>query len=72
MYMDVENKYTIPEYLTFNIEGSYRWKQLEFGAHVNNIFNRTNYYNAAVGANDQLLWFRNAGTSIFGDVKFYF
>ena len=72
MYMDVENKYTIPEFLTFNVEGSYRWRMLEFSARVNNIFNRTNYYNAAVGANDQLLWFRNAGTSVFADVKFYF
>jgi len=72
MYIDLTNNYTIPEYLTFNIEGSYRWKQIEAGLRVNNIFNRTNYYNAAVGAADQLRWFRNAGTSIFADLKFYF
>lgn len=72
MYIDLENVYTIPEYLTFNIEGSYRWRQIEAGLRVNNIFNRTNYYNAAVGANDKLRWFRNAGTGVFADLKFYF
>lgn len=72
MYIDLDNDYTIPEYLTFNIEGSYRWRQIEAGLRVNNIFNRTNYYNAAVGANDRLRWFRNAGTGVFADLKFYF
>ena len=71
MYMDQNNEYEIPEYLTFNIYGNYRIKNIEIGARVNNIFNRTNYINAAVGATD-ILWFRNAGTSVFGDVKFYF
>lgn len=71
MYIDMDNNYEIPEFLTFNVYGSYRIKQFEFGAHVNNIFNKTNYYNAAVGASD-MLWFRDGGTSVFGDVKFYF
>lgn len=72
MYMDIENKYTIPEYLLFNVEGTYRWKKIEAGFRVNNIFNRTNYYNAAIGKDDTVLWFRNCGTSVFADLKFYF
>ena len=71
MYVDQNNQYEIPEYLTFNLYGSYRYKQVEFGARVNNIFNKTNYYNAAIGANE-LLWFRNGGTNFFMDVKYYF
>ena len=71
MYADLDNQYEIPEYLTFNAYGSYRYKQAEFGARVNNIFNRTNYFNAAMGATE-LLWFRNGGTNFFVDVKYYF
>lgn len=71
MYIDMNNTEEIPEYLTFNVYGNYRIKNIEIGARVNNIFNRTNYYNAAEGATS-LLWFRDAGTSVFGDVKFYF
>ena len=71
MYIDQNNQYEIPEYLTFNLYGSYRYKKVEFGARVNNIFNKTNYYNAAIGATE-LLWFRNGGTNFFIDVKYYF
>ena len=39
--------------------------------YVNNILNRTNYYNAAEGATG-LLWFREGGTNVFADVKYYF
>lgn len=71
MYIDQNNNYEVPEYLVFNIHGNYRYKNIEFGARVNNIFNRLNYYNANEGATS-LLWFRESGTNIFGDVKFYF
>jgi len=71
MYADLDNQYKIPEYLTFNVYGSYRYKQAEFGGRVNNIFNRTNYFNAAMGATE-LLWFRNGGTNFFADIKYYF
>ena len=71
MYIDQDNQYEIPEYLTFNLYGSYRYKQVEFGARVNNVFNKTNYYNAAMGATE-LLWFRNGGTNFFVDAKYYF
>jgi outer membrane receptor protein involved in Fe transport len=72
MYIDQKNKYEIPEFLQFNIFGNYRYKNIEFGARVNNIFNRTNYINAAKTEYEDILWFRNAGTSVFGDIKFYF
>ena len=71
MYIDQDNQYEIPEYLTFNVYGNYRYKNVEVGLNINNIFNKTNYYNATMGATE-LLWFRNGGTNFFGDVKFYF
>ena len=71
MYIDQANNYKVPYYLTFNIKGSYRYKKAEFGLYVNNILNRTNYYNAAEGATG-LLWFREGGTNVFADVKYYF
>ena len=71
MYLDQGNKYEIPYYLTFNLYGNYRYKNVEFGLRVNNLFNKINYYNAAEGAVG-LLWFREAGTNLFADLKFYF
>ena len=71
MYIDQANNYKVPYYLTFNIRGSYRYKKAEFGLYVNNILNRTNYYNAAEGATG-LLWFREGGINVFADVKYYF
>ena len=71
MYIDQANNYKVPYYLTFNIRGSYRYKKAEFGLYVNNILNRTNYYNAAEGATGLLL-FREGGTNVFADVKYYF
>ena len=71
MYLDQDNKYEIPEYLTFNVYANYRYKNIEIGGHVNNILNKVNYYNAAEGANG-ILWFRESGTNFYGDVKFYF
>lgn len=71
MYIDQANEYQMPEYLTFNVYGSYRYKNFEASAHVNNIFNRTNYINAALGPVD-VLWVRECGTNVFGDLKIYF
>ena len=71
MYIDMDNNFDIPEFLTFNLYGSYSINKFEFSAHVNNVFNRTNYYNAAIGASD-MFWFRDGGTNVFADIKFYF
>lgn len=70
MYMDQMNEYEIPYYLTFNAYGNYRYNNIEVGARANNIFNKVNYYNAALGVDT--MWFREAGTSFFVDLKFYF
>ena len=70
MYMDQMNEYEIPYYLTFNAYSNYRYNNIEVGARVNNIFNKVNYYNAALGVDT--MWFREAGTSFFIDLKFYF
>ena len=75
MYADQDNQYEIPHYLTFNLYGSYRYKKVEFGARINNIFNRTNYFNAvnSIGTSiNDILWFRNGGTNFMADVKYYF
>lgn len=64
------NEFEIPEYLTFNVYGSYRFGNTEVGLRVNNILNRTNYYNAAIGIDT--MWFRESGTNFFADLKFYF
>lgn len=71
MYVDQENMFTLPEYLTFNAYGSYRYKDIELGARVNNIFDKTNYFLASPGVSD-MLYCRDAGTSVFFDMKFYF
>ena len=71
MYLDQNNTYEIPYYLTLNLYGNYRIKNWEIGARVNNLLNRVNYFNAAEGATE-LLWFRDSGTNFFIDLKFYF
>ena len=71
MYVDQINKYQVPYSTVFNVYGSYRYKSIELSARINNIFNRLNYYNTTPGAIESL-WFRESGTNIFGDVKFYF
>jgi iron complex outermembrane receptor protein len=71
MYIDQDNQYEIPNYMTVNLYGNYRYKNFEFGLRVNNIGDRLNYYNAALGATDTL-WFREAGINFFADLKFYF
>ena len=71
LYLDQDNRYEIPYYLTFNFYGNYRYKNIEFGLRVNNLLNKVNYYNAALGVID-VLWFREAGTNFFANLKFYF
>lgn len=71
MFMDQDNQYEIPYYMTFNLYGNYTYKRFEFGLMVNNLLNRVNYYNAALGSFDKL-YFQDAGTNFFADVKIYF
>lgn len=70
MYMDQMNEYEIPYFFTLNFYGNYRIKNFEIGLRLNNITNRINYYNAAIGVDT--LWFREAGINFFTDLKYYF
>lgn len=63
MYIDMHNLYSIPYIFTLNAYGSYKFKLYEIGLRYNNITNKINYTNAVIGANNQILYFRNAPTN---------
>ena len=67
----MDNEHKIPYYLTIGMYGNYRWKNIEFGARINNLANMVNYYNAMVD-NGVEYYFREAGINFFADLKFYF
>jgi iron complex outermembrane receptor protein len=75
MYADQDNTLKIPNFFTLNIYGSYIYKKAEFGARINNITNKVNYFNAVdsrgTSVND-ILWFRNGGINFMADIKYYF
>lgn len=73
MYMDMDNEHKIPYYLTIGMYGNYRWKNIEFGARINNLGNKVNYYNAIYDKDtDTEYYFREACINFFADLKFYF
>ena len=73
MYMDMDNEHKIPYYLTIGMYGNYRWKNIEFGARINNLGNKINYYNAIYDKDtDTEYYFREACINFFADLKFYF
>lgn len=73
VYIDLVNNHTVPELFTVNAYLEYNCnKNFSFGAKVNNITNRVNYSNAALGANNQVLYFRNASTNFNLFVKYNF
>ena len=72
MYVDMSNEYTIPYLWTLNFHGSYKYRDFEFGARVNNITNRINYCNGSVNEIGQLMYFRNSGTNFIISVKYIF
>ena len=73
MYMDMDNEHKIPYYLTIGMYGNYRWKNIEFGARINNLGNKVNYYNAIYDKDtDTEYYFREACINFFIDLKFYF
>ena len=53
-----------------SLNATYPIKNFEIGLRLNNITNRINYYNAAIGVDT--LWFREAGINFFTDLKYYF
>jgi iron complex outermembrane receptor protein len=72
LYVDMENKYSIPYLWTLNFHGLYRYRDFEFGVRINNITNKINYCTAAVNEMGKLLYFRNAGTNFNISVKYLF
>ena len=72
MYLDMTNEYTLPYLWTLNFHGLYRFRDLEFGARVNNITNKVNYCTGMVNDIGDVLYFRNAGTNFIVSVKYNF
>lgn len=72
MYVDMANALEVPDYFSLNVFGNYRIGNVELGARLNNITNRTNYQYGAEGPNGELLYFQEAKLNAFGDIKIYF
>ena len=72
MYIDMDNNYDIPELFTLNLYGSVMFKNVELNLRLNNVTNRTNYCTGMLGANDTVLYIKNAGINVNGSVIIYF
>ena len=72
MYIDTANEYSIPYLLTVNLYADYKVGNSEFGIRLNNVTDRVNYTNAAIGAGGQVLYFRNAPMNFNVFVKYSF
>ena len=72
MYIDTVNEYSIPYLLTVNLYADYKVGNSEFGIRLNNVTDRVNYTNAAIGAGGQVLYFRNAPMNFNVFVKYSF
>lgn len=70
MYVDMENKYTVPWQYTLNLYGSVKISKFEVSIFLNNLTNRVNYNTGMVGANG-LLYIRNAGFNFNVGLKYY-
>ena len=64
MFIDMNNLYSIPYIFTLNAYGNYKFNTCDVGIRYNNITNKINYTNATIGANNQILYFRNAPSNI--------
>ncbi|WQJ53508.1 MAG: hypothetical protein [Wendovervirus sonii] len=73
IYIDMQNDYKIPANMTLSAYVNTRFfhDKLNVSLQVNNITNRLNYYNGAVG-NDGILYFREAGTTFLCSMKYNF
>ena len=66
------NEYTVPYLWTLNFHALYRYRYMEFSGRVNNITNKVNYCTGAVNDNEEMLYFRNAGTNFIISFKYIF
>ena len=73
MFVNLENTNTIPYLLTVNAYASYKFTEnVECGFRWNNVTNRVNYSNGAVGPNGETLYFRNAPSNVNVYFKYIF
>lgn len=73
MYIDTANDYNIPYLLTFNLYSELKCNDdITVGLKLNNVTNRVNFSTGAMGANNQILYFRNAPTNFNVFVKYTF
>lgn len=71
MFIDMENRYTVPMQYTFNMYGNVKISNFEISIILNNLTNRVNYNTGMVGA-DGLLFIRNAGFNFNVGLKYIF
>ena len=72
MYIDTNNEFTVPDYFSLNVFGSYRIKNVEFGIRINNITNRLNIQYGVMNNIGNPLYFQESKLNAFGDIKVYF
>jgi iron complex outermembrane receptor protein len=72
MFVDMENKHSIPKLITLNLYGSVNINDIELGLKCNNITNRTNYNTGMVNAYNEVLYIRNSGFNIHAIAKIFF
>ena len=74
MYVDMENKYTIPYLLNLGLYTKIKWESIEVSASLMGIrfYDRLDYCNGMVGANGNLLLLQNAPLSLICGVRYSF
>ena len=74
MYVDMENKYTIPYLLNLGLYAKIKWENIEVSASLMGIrfYDRLDYCNGMVGANGNLLLLQNAPLSLICGVRYSF
>lgn len=72
MYIDISNENSIPYLFTLNMYANYSINDWNFGIRLNNITNKINYTTAMIGANNNILYFRNAPININVFIKHFF
>ena len=72
MYIDISNENSIPYLFTLNTYADYSISNWNFGIRLNNITNKINYTTAMIGANNNILYFRNAPININVFIKHFF
>jgi iron complex outermembrane receptor protein len=72
MFIDMNNNYTVPHLFSINLYGGAKINNIEIGMRFNNITNKTNYCTGMLGANDDVLYIKNAGFNVNFSLKINF